>query len=75
MHELLDGLVFAEGDPKSGRFLVAYGRAGRCVAAVAFNGAPGLPSYAEMIARGDPFPPIGRDGLRGDLMVLPLDLT
>lgn len=70
-----DGVVFAEGDPKSGRFLVAYGRAGRCIAAVSFNDAPGLPDYAELIARGEPFPPIGRDGLRSDLMVLPPDLV
>lgn len=70
-----DGLVFAEGDPKSGCFLVAYGRAGRCIAAVSFNDAPGLPDYAELIVCGAPFPPIGRDGLRGDLMVLPLDLV
>ncbi len=70
-----DGVVFAEGDPKSGRFLVAYGRAGRCVAAASFNEASRLPAYAEMIARGAPFPPIGRDGSRGDRMVLPLGLA
>ena len=52
-----DGLVIAQGDPKTGRFLAVYGRAGRCIAAVAFDSARWLPAYAARIAARAPFPP------------------
>lgn len=53
-----DGLVIAQGDLKTGRFLAVYGRDGRTVAAVSFDSARWLPAYAEQIAAGAPFPPI-----------------
>ncbi|WP_375462927.1 NAD(P)/FAD-dependent oxidoreductase [uncultured Methylobacterium sp.] len=56
-----DGLVIAQGEPKSGRFLAVYGREGRCIAAVSFDSGRWLPAYAEQIAARAPFPPI-RDG-------------
>lgn len=59
-----DGMVFAQGSPKEGRFVVVYGREGRCIAAVSFDSARWLPAYAERIAARAPFPPIvgGVDG-------------
>lgn len=53
-----DSLVIAQGDPKTGRFLALYGRAGRCIAAVSFDSVRWLPAYAEMVAVRAPFPPI-----------------
>ncbi|WP_019904174.1 FAD/NAD(P)-binding oxidoreductase [Methylobacterium sp. 77] len=53
-----DAMVFAQGNPKEGRFVVVYGREGRCIAAVSFDSARWLPAYAERIAARAPFPPI-----------------
>ncbi|GJE18912.1 Putidaredoxin reductase CamA [Methylobacterium marchantiae] len=53
-----DSMVFAQGSPKEGRFVVVYGREGRCIAAVSFDSARWLPAYAERIAARAPFPPI-----------------
>ncbi|MCJ2083682.1 NAD(P)/FAD-dependent oxidoreductase [Methylobacterium sp. J-090] len=66
-----DGLVIAQGDPKTGRFLALYGRAGRCIAAVSFDSVRWLPAYAEMVAAGAPFPPIHGAVDQGRLRVLP----
>jgi len=66
-----DGLVIAQGDPKTGRFLALYGRAGRCIAAVSFDSVRWLPAYAEMVASGAPFPPPGGAVDQGRLTVLP----
>jgi 3-phenylpropionate/trans-cinnamate dioxygenase ferredoxin reductase subunit len=67
-----DGFVIARGDPKEGRFLAVYGRAGRCVAAVAFDCARWLPAYAERIAAGAPFPPEPGGVDAGTFTILPL---
>ncbi|WP_430910733.1 NAD(P)/FAD-dependent oxidoreductase [Methylobacterium sp. sgz302541] len=53
-----DSLAVVQGSRASGRFLAVYGRAGRTIAAVSFDQARWLPSYAERIAAGAPFPPI-----------------
>ena len=53
-----DSMVFAQGSPKEGRFVVVYGAKGRCIAAVSFDSARWLPAYAEQIAARAPFPPI-----------------
>ena len=53
-----DAMVFAQGSPKEGRFVVVYGARGRCIAAVSFDSARWLPAYAEQIAARAPFPPI-----------------
>lgn len=68
-----DALVFAEGEPATGRFLVVFGRAGTCVAAVAFDMGDALPPYADAIAQRAPFPPV-RPGRRLPT-VLPLGLA
>ncbi|NEU13760.1 FAD-dependent oxidoreductase [Methylobacterium sp. BTF04] len=65
-----DGLVIAQGDPKQGRFLAVYGRAGRCIAAVSFDCARWLPAYAEQIRAGSPFPPIRGATDQGALTIL-----
>lgn len=66
-----DGLVFAQGDPKAGRFLAVYGREGRCIAAVSFDSGRWLPIYAEQIAARAPFPPIVGAADQGRLTVFP----
>lgn len=66
-----DALVIAQGDPKTGRFLALYGRAGRCVAAVSFDSVRWLPAYAAMVAAGAPFPAIRGALDQGRLTVLP----
>lgn len=53
-----DGLVIAQGDVRSRRFLAVYGRAGRCIAALSVDSARWLPAYADAVARRAPFPPI-----------------
>nr|USU33002.1 NAD(P)/FAD-dependent oxidoreductase [Methylobacterium sp. OTU13CASTA1] len=65
-----DGLVIAQGDPKTGRFLALYGRAGRCIAAVSFDSVRWLPAYAEMVASRAPFPPPGGAVDQGGLTML-----
>lgn len=54
-----DGIVVAQGDPKTGRFLAVYGREGRCIAAVSFDSVRWLPAYAALVASRAPFPPTG----------------
>jgi NADPH-dependent 2,4-dienoyl-CoA reductase/sulfur reductase-like enzyme len=53
-----DAMVFAQGNPKEGRFVVVYGAKGRCIAALSFDSGRWLPAYAEQIAARAPFPPI-----------------
>jgi hypothetical protein len=52
-----DEIVFTQGSPEDLRFVAAYGRKGRIVAAVAFNHGKWLDYYAAMIERSAPFPP------------------
>ena len=52
-----DQIVFTQGSVKDRRFVAAYGRRGRIVAAVAFNQAKWLEHYAALIERSAPFPP------------------
>lgn len=52
-----DAVAIVQGDPAERRFVAVYGRAGRCIAAVAVDSARWLPAYAEKVASGAPFPP------------------
>jgi len=51
--------------------VAVYGREGRCIAAVAFDCARWLPTYAEHIAAGAPFPPETGGVDAGPFAVLP----
>jgi 3-phenylpropionate/trans-cinnamate dioxygenase ferredoxin reductase subunit len=51
-------VVVTQGSVDEGRFVAAYGRAGRTVAAVAVNSPRWLESYAALIEAGASFPPI-----------------
>ena len=53
-----DALAVVQGSRASQRFLAVYGRAGRSIAALSFDQARWLPSYAEAVAAGMAFPPI-----------------
>ncbi|WP_336488065.1 NAD(P)/FAD-dependent oxidoreductase [Methylobacterium nigriterrae] len=53
-----DAVTIVQGSRASGRFLAVYGRAGHSIAAVSFDQARWLPSYAGRIAAGAAFPPI-----------------
>ena len=53
-----DAVAIVQGDPADRRFVALYGRAGRCIAAVAVDSARWLPAYADKVASGAPFPPI-----------------
>ncbi len=53
-----DEVVVTQGSVEEYRFVVAYGRAGRIVAAVAVDSPTWLESYAAMIEAGAPFPPV-----------------
>lgn len=53
-----DAVAIVHGSLRSRRFLAAYGKAGRTIAAVSFDEARWLPAYAERIEAGRPFPPI-----------------
>ncbi|TNC11374.1 FAD-dependent oxidoreductase [Methylobacterium terricola] len=53
-----DAVAIVQGDPRSARFLAAYGREGRTVAAVSINAGRWLPAYEGAIREGAPFPPI-----------------
>jgi len=66
-----DGFVVARGSLKAGRFVAVYGQAGRCIAAVAFDCGRWLPTYAEHIAAGAPFPPETGGVDAGPFTVLP----
>ncbi|MGU3359335.1 NAD(P)/FAD-dependent oxidoreductase [Methylobacterium sp. M6A4_1b] len=66
-----DGVVIARGSLKEGRFLAVYGREGRCIAAVALDCARWLPTYAEHVAAGAPFPPVPGGVDAGPFTVLP----
>lgn len=52
-----DAVAIVQGDPAERRFLAVYGRAGRCIAAVAVDCARWLPAYAEKVESAAPFPP------------------
>lgn len=52
-----DAVAIVQGDPADRRFVAVYGRAGRCVAAVAVDSARWLPAYAEKVVSAAPFPP------------------
>ena len=52
-----EAVVVVQGAIERGSFVAAYGRRGRVVAAVAFDGGKWLDNYAEMVAQGAPFPP------------------
>ena len=52
-----DEVVVTQGSVEEHRFVAAYGREGRTVAAVGVNSPRYLESYAAMIEAGAPFPP------------------
>ncbi len=52
-----DQVVITQGSPDQRRFVAAYGRAGRLVAAVAVNSPRVLDGYAALIEAGAAFPP------------------
>ncbi|GJD35859.1 Ferredoxin--NAD(P)(+) reductase fdr [Methylobacterium aerolatum] len=52
-----DAVAIVHGDPKERRFVAVYGRAGRCIAAVAVDSARWLPAYSRLIETAAPFPP------------------
>ncbi|MGV9319752.1 NAD(P)/FAD-dependent oxidoreductase [Streptomyces sp. NPDC003660] len=52
-----DEIVFTQGSVKDRRFVAAYGRRGRIVAAVAFDQGKWLEHYAMLIEQSAPFPP------------------
>jgi len=51
-------VVVTQGSVEKHRFVAAYGRAGRIVAAVAVNSPRWLESYGALIKAGAPFPPV-----------------
>lgn len=55
-----DQVLVVQGSAESGRFVAAYGRAGRLVGAVSVNQAQWLAFYEEQIAAGAAFPPTWR---------------
>jgi 3-phenylpropionate/trans-cinnamate dioxygenase ferredoxin reductase component len=54
---IADEVVITQGWPEQRRFVAAYGREGRIVAAVCLNAARWLDYYRDLIAVGAPFPP------------------
>ena len=50
-------IAITQGSPDEARCVVAYGKAGRLVAAVAFNQAKWLETYQRLIEQAPPFPP------------------
>ena len=52
-----DQVMVVQGAIESGRFVAAYGRAGRMVGAIAVNQAQWLPFYEQQILDGAAFPP------------------
>ena len=52
-----DELLIVEGDPAERKFVAAFGRAGRMVAAFALNRPSRIMAYRSMIASGAEFPP------------------
>ena len=52
-----DQVMVVEGDPAERRFVAAYGRGGRMVAALAFNRPARIMAYRAMIEQGAQFPP------------------
>ncbi|MFJ3660045.1 NAD(P)/FAD-dependent oxidoreductase [Streptomyces sp. NPDC090119] len=52
-----DEIVFTQGSVRERRFVAAYGRRGRIVAAVAFDGGKWLEHYGRLIEQSAPFPP------------------
>ena len=56
--DLADAVAIVRGDPKARRFIAAFGREGRTVAAFSFDSARWLPAYAEAVLAGASFPPL-----------------
>ncbi|SEM26835.1 NAD(P)/FAD-dependent oxidoreductase [Nonomuraea pusilla] len=54
---IADEVVVTQGAVADGRFVAAYGRQGRTVAAVAVDSPRWLPAYAGFVAANLPFPP------------------
>ena len=52
-----DAVAIVQGDPAERRFVAVYGRAGRCIAAVAVDSARWLPANSRLIETAAPFPP------------------
>ena len=52
-----DDVLVVEGSVEERRFVAAFGRHGRLVAALAFNRPPRIMKYRAMLATGAPFPP------------------
>jgi hypothetical protein len=59
-----DQVVIAQGSVSERRFVAAYGRQGRIIAAVGFNQGKWLESYQGLIEAAAPFPPEPRPGDR-----------
>jgi hypothetical protein len=53
-----DEVAITQGSLEEGRFVAAYGKSGRVVAAVAFNQARWLEFYQRLIEQAAPFPPV-----------------
>jgi NADPH-dependent 2,4-dienoyl-CoA reductase/sulfur reductase-like enzyme len=52
-----DDVVVVEGDPAERKFVAAYGRGGRTIAALAFSRPSRIMVYRKLIEQGAPFPP------------------
>ena len=52
-----DAVAVVEGSVAEGRFVAAYGRAGRLVAALLWNRAARVPRFLDLLTTGAPFPP------------------
>lgn len=52
-----DQVVITQGSPREGRFVAAYGKEGRVVAAVSFNSGKWIDFYERLIEQAAPFPP------------------
>ncbi len=57
MPPFADEIVFTQGSVEDRRFVAVYGRRGRIVAAVSFNGGKWLEYYAGLIEKSAAFPP------------------
>jgi hypothetical protein len=71
---IADQVVLVQGSVEERRFVAAYGRAGRTVAAVAVNAPRWLEAYAAAIEARAPFPPpfVAADG-PAELQPVPVD--
>jgi len=50
-------VVIVEGSVEEGRFVAAYGRSGRLVAALLWNRAARVPRYLDLLTTGAAHPP------------------